>query len=159
MCLISSFIHLYNELTRFQGLVIWSVLDPSNPFITPTIAPFIIGLAYCLMVWGFAHLTMSTNLAKDLGCRLVATMFYGSEAFTYKGYWWISLFVNIPATFFATCFYEVVFRDSLDRIGLGHAGHEDGEEGLVRHLERTGMMESRDRLLMGKVQSQNSRSY
>jgi hypothetical protein len=103
------------------------------------------------MIWGFAGISMSTNLAKDLGCRLVATIFFGSEAFTYRSYWWISLFVNIPATFFATCYYELVMRDSLDKIGLGHANHEDGEEGLVRHLTKTGMMEDHQAgLIRGK---------
>jgi glycerol uptake facilitator-like aquaporin len=61
-------------------------------------APFVIGLAYTLIIWDFAYITISTDLAKDLGCRLVATIFYGPKAFTYRSYWWISLFVNIPAT-------------------------------------------------------------
>lgn len=104
------------------------------------------------MIWGFAPISISTNLAKDLGCRIVAAIFYGSKAFTYRSYWWISLFVNIPATFFATCYYELVMRDSLDRIGLGHARHEDGEEGLTRHLTKTGMMENGSTgLLRGKA--------
>lgn len=68
-------------------------------------------------------------------------IFYGSDAFTYMSYWWIALFVNIPATILATCFYELVFRDSLDKIALGHAQHEDGEDGLVRHLSKTGLMD------------------
>jgi hypothetical protein len=109
------------------------------------------------MVWGFATITISTNLAKDLGCRLVATLFYGPEAFTYKSYWWIGMFINIPATIFATCFYELVFRDSLDKIGLGHAQHEDGEEGLVRHFSKTGMMDRGERLLRGKSHGRESR--
>jgi hypothetical protein len=105
------------------------------------------------MIWGFAPISMSTNLAKDLGCRIVATIFFGSKAFTYRSYWWISLFVNIPATLFATCYYELIMRDSLDKIGLGHAQHEDGEEGLAKHLTRTGMMPDNGTtgLLRGKV--------
>ncbi|MBO0797128.1 MAG: hypothetical protein J2P36_40130 [Ktedonobacteraceae bacterium] len=116
-------------------------MDPANPFITPNVAPFIIGLAYAVMIWGFAPVGISTNLAKDLGCRAVTTIFFGAEAWTYHTYWWVSLFVNIPATLFATCYYEMVLRDSLDRIGLGHAEHEEGEEGLVRHLSQAGLME------------------
>jgi len=92
------------------------------------------------MVWGFAEVTISTNLARDLGTRIVAAIFYGSEAFSYHNYWWISIFVNIFATLFATAFYEFAIRDSLDRIGSGRASHEDGDEGLVRHLTETGMM-------------------
>lgn len=45
--------------------------------------------------------------------------------------------MNIPATLFATGFYELLIRDSLNKIAKGHAAHEDGEDGLVRHLTRT----------------------
>jgi hypothetical protein len=124
-----------------QALVIWSVLDPSNPFIVPAGAPFVIGFAYATMIWGFATAGVSMNMAKDLGCRTVAAIFFGKEAWTYHNYWWISLFVNIPATLFATCYYELVFRDSLDKIGLGHAEHENGEEGLARHFAKTGLLD------------------
>lgn len=112
------------------------------------------------MVWGFSSLTISTNLARDLGCRLVATIFYGSDAFTYMSYWWIALFINIPATIFATFFYELVFRDSLDKIALGHGEHEDGEYGLVGHLSKTGLMDpDRGQILMRRKghTSQDSR--
>ena len=107
---------------------------------TPTAVPFTIGIAYAIMVWGFAPISISTNLAKDLGCRLVVTLFYGTKAWTYRSYFWISLFVNIPATLFATCYYELVLRDSLDRIGMGKAKHEDGEYGLTRHFTKTGQI-------------------
>lgn len=71
---------------------------------SPYSAPFIIGLAYGNMVWGFADITISTNLARDLGTRLVALIFYGREAFTYMGYAPIAILVNVPATLFATAF-------------------------------------------------------
>jgi len=45
--------------------------------------------------------------------------------------------VNIPATLFATGFYELVVRDSLNKIAKGHASHEEGDDGLVRHLTKT----------------------
>ncbi|KAF2402289.1 aquaporin-like protein [Trichodelitschia bisporula] len=131
-------------VASFIGLVIWAVLDPANPFVTPSAAPFIIGIAYACMVWGFSSFSISTNLARDLGCRLVAAMFYGRNAFSYKNYWWIGMFVNIPATFFATGYYELVLRDSLDRIGLGHAQHEDGDEGLVTHFAKHGLIRDVD---------------
>jgi hypothetical protein len=121
-------------------VVIWAVLDPANPFVSPAGAPFVIGLAYATMVWAFADITIGTNMARDLGARLVALIFYGREAFTYRSYSWIPILVNIPATLFATTFYELVLRDSLNVIGKGHALHEDGEEGLTRHLTNAGMM-------------------
>ena len=33
-----------------QGIVIWTCLDPANPFVTPSLAPFAIGLVYGAMV-------------------------------------------------------------------------------------------------------------
>jgi hypothetical protein len=122
-------------------------------------APFVIGIGYALMVWGFAPISISTNLAKDVGCRAVATLFYGSEAWTYRSYFWISMFVNIPATLFATCYYELVLRDSLDHIGRGHVSHEDGEDGLVRHLTRTGMMEEPRSIRTGSGSQENIVRY
>lgn len=53
------------------------------------------------MVWAFADITISTNLARDLGPRIVAAIFYGGEAFSYMNYSWIAILVNIPATLFA----------------------------------------------------------
>lgn len=102
----------------FIGLVIWSVLDPANPFVSPAGAPFTIGLAYTTMVVAFATVTISTNLARDLGTRMVAAgktiithregiyanhhqAFLSTAAFTYKSYSWIGILVNVPATLFA----------------------------------------------------------
>ena len=63
----------------YKGIVIWAALDSANPFISPASAPFVIGLAYAAMIWGFADVTISTNLARDLGTRIVAAIFYGGE--------------------------------------------------------------------------------
>lgn len=71
--------------------------------------------------------------------RIVAAIFYGGEAFSYHHYSWISILVNVPATLFATGYYELLMRDSLQKIGKGHAVHEDGEEGLALHLTKSGI--------------------
>lgn len=89
------------------------------------------------MIWGFADITISTNLARDLGTRIVAAIFYGGEAFSYKNYSWIAILVNVPATLFATGYYEMVLRDSMQKIAKGAAVHEGGEGGLELHLTRT----------------------
>jgi len=121
----------------FIGIVIWSCLDPANPFVTPVSVPWTIGFAYTAMIIGFAANSISTNLARDLGTRIVAAIFFGKEAFTYgNGYSWIAILVNVPATIFATGYYELLLRDSLQKLAQGHGVHEDGEEGLVRHLTR-----------------------
>lgn len=123
----------------YIGIVIWACLDPANPFVTPVSVPFTIGIAYAVMVWGFAGNSISTNLARDLGTRIVAAIFFGKEAFTFdNGYPWISILVNVPATIFATGYYEFLMRDSLQKISQGHAEHEEGEEGLTRHLTNVG---------------------
>lgn len=106
-----------------SSIVIWSVLDPANPFVTPASAPFVIGLAYANMVWGFANVTISTNLARDLGTRIVAAIFYGGDAF--DSYSAIAILVNVPATLFATLVYEIVLRDSFAIIAKGHNVHEE----------------------------------
>jgi glycerol uptake facilitator-like aquaporin len=62
------------------------------------------------MIWGFANLTISTNLARDLGTRIVAAIFYGGDAF--NDYAAIAILVNVPATIFATGVYEMIMRDS-----------------------------------------------
>ena len=93
------------------------------------------------MVWGFADISISTNLARDLGTRIVSAIFFGGESFSYHhGYSWISILVNVPATIFATGYYELLMRDSLKKIGAGHAVHEHGEEGLNRHISRKGVI-------------------
>lgn len=91
------------------------------------------------MIWGFADLGISTNLARDLGTRIVAAIFYGGEAFSYHNYSWIAILVNVPATIFATGYYEFLMRDSLQKISKGHAVHEGGEDGLALHLTKSGI--------------------
>lgn len=122
----------------FIAVIIWACIDPANPFVSPAGAPFAIGLAYGAAVWGFADITISTNLARDLGTRIVAAIFFGKEAFTYMGYTPIAVLANIPATLFATGYYEFLMRDSLMSISKGHTSHKEGDEGLVRHLSRAG---------------------
>ena len=107
----------------YIGLVIWACLDPANPFISATAAPFAIGMSYATMVWAFADISISTNLARDLGTRIVAAIFFGGEVFSYYHYSWIAILVNVPATIFATGYYEFLMRDSLSKIGKGHAVH------------------------------------
>ncbi|KAH8816336.1 aquaporin-like protein [Xylogone sp. PMI_703] len=122
----------------YIGIVIWAVIDPANPFITPSAAPWVIGLAYANMVWGFADITIATNLARDLGTRIVAAIFFGGDAF--GKYAAIAILVNIPATFFATVVYEIIQRDSFAIIAKGHNVHEDGDDGLMGHLTKTGTL-------------------
>ncbi|ORY84473.1 aquaporin-like protein [Protomyces lactucae-debilis] len=119
----------------FLGMVIWSVLDPANPFIAPASAPWAIGLAYTAMVIGFASITISTNLARDLGTRMVAAAFLSTDAFTYKSYSWIGILVNVPATLFSVAYYEFVMKDTMTHIAEGHLSHPDEHE--AKHYNET----------------------
>jgi hypothetical protein len=78
-------------------------------------------------------------MARDLGTRMVAAIFFGPEAFT--SYSAISILVSIPATLFATGYYELVLKDSFLWIARGHASHSEGDEGLMKHISRVGMVE------------------
>jgi hypothetical protein len=69
----------------------------------------------------------------------VAAIFFGGDAF--NRYAPIAILVNVPATLFATLVYEIILRDSFAIIAKGHNVHEDGEEGLTRHLTKTGTLE------------------
>ncbi|KAK6856713.1 hypothetical protein PG995_006900 [Apiospora arundinis] len=123
------------------GLVIWACIDPANPFVSHTTIPLTIGLAYAAMIWGFADITIAANMARDLGTRMVAAIFFGRETFTHMNYSPVAILANIPATFCATAVYELLMRDSMSIIGKGHAVHEDGDEGLLRHFSKSGMMD------------------
>lgn len=132
------------------AIIIWSCLDPANPFMSPTVVPWAIGLGYAVMVWGFAGNTISTNLARDLGPRLVDLIFFGKGAFTLdNGYSWISILVNVPATLFGTAYYEMVIRDSIIAVAKGDKRYEGGEEGM-REFVRT---VTRDEAVAGAMSS------
>lgn len=110
----------------FIGFVIASVvLDPANPFISPSVAPFALGLTYASMIIGFGTMTISTNLARDLGPRMFAAIIWGREVFTFENYSGISILVNIPATLMSFAYYHFVFLDSTSLISAGHATHPD----------------------------------
>lgn len=110
------------------------------------------------MIWGFAGVTIATNTARDLGTRIVAAIFYGggehhqttkipcsiiltSLTDAFNRYSAIAILTNIPATLFATAVYEFILKDSFAIIAKGHNIHEDGEEGLARHLTKVGTLD------------------
>lgn len=123
-------------VSAIVSTVIWGCIDPANPFITPVLMPCIIGIAYAAMIWGFGANTISMNMARDLGTRIVAAIFFGRQAFSYLNYCSIAIFVNVPAYIFGAAYYEYIMRDSLRLIHAGHAQHKDGEDGIIRHLSK-----------------------
>ncbi|KAH8807809.1 aquaporin-like protein [Xylogone sp. PMI_703] len=129
-------------ISSFISLVIWATLDAANPFVSPTGAPFVIGMAFSVMIWGFADITISANMARDLGTRIVAAIFFGGDAFTYRHYSWIGILTTIPASVFGTSLYELVMKDSIANIAKGLATHSDGKDGLARHFSLLDTLEN-----------------
>ncbi|ESZ92422.1 hypothetical protein SBOR_7181 [Sclerotinia borealis F-4128] len=122
----------------FVGIVIWACLDPMNPFVSAASVPWVIGLGYATMIWGFADVTIELNSSRDLGARIVAAIFFGGDAFPV--YSLIPIFTSIPAMLFGTALYEMIQRDSFGVIAKGHNVHEKGEEGIMKHLSKNGAL-------------------
>jgi len=107
----------------FIGLVIWATVDPTNVFVPPSSAPFVVALAYAVAIWGFGTAGLATNTARDLGARFLVMTVWGIEAAGGR-FAAIAALTNIPATIFAAGLYEIFLADSdkaLPRASLEHA--------------------------------------
>jgi len=60
------------------ALVIWGSLDPTNPIVPPPLIPFVIAIAYAVVIWGFAVPAIALNTARDVGARLLAITYWGT---------------------------------------------------------------------------------
>lgn len=103
------------------GLVIWGALDPTNQMIPPAAAPWLVGMAYAVAVWGYSPTAIAANTARDVGGRLMAMTIWGSNASggTYAA---IAALTNIPATILAALIYEL-FLGSATRTLTSHHIH------------------------------------
>ncbi|KAF7336137.1 Aquaporin-like protein [Mycena venus] len=97
------------------AMVIFGAIDPSNVLVPPSGAPFLIALAYGVMIWGFSAVGLAANTARDLGGRFAAMTIWGTAAAGPSGYSAITALTNIPATILAYIVYELMFVDS-DRV-------------------------------------------
>ena len=95
----------------FIALVIWACLDPSNFFAPPAASPWIIGLTYSVVVWGYAPNGLATNAARDLGARLMAMTIWGKGA-SGGNYAAISALTNIVSVWVGVVIYEFILADS-----------------------------------------------
>ncbi|KAG6908333.1 hypothetical protein DXG01_005244 [Tephrocybe rancida] len=118
----------------FISLAIWASLDSSNALIPPTVAPFVVAVAYGTAIWGFSLPGLVANSGRDIGGRLMAMTIWGSKA-AGGPYSAISALTNIPATLFGAFLYEFFLTDS-DRV-VSHAAYEFGvaHASHRRHLE------------------------
>ncbi|KAI0768697.1 aquaporin-like protein [Trametes elegans] len=94
------------------GLVIFACTEPGNNLSTPTTMPWLISLAYGVVVWGFAPVGLAANAARDLGGRFAAMTLFGRAA-SGGNYAALAALTNIPATLLAGVFYEFVLNDSM----------------------------------------------
>ncbi|PWN50989.1 aquaporin-like protein [Violaceomyces palustris] len=93
------------------SLVIWANLDGSNPFTGPQVAPYTIGLAYGVIVWGFSSANVATNTARDLGSRFACGVLWGQDCFPAK-YSALTALTNIPATLVGVSIYTFFLSDT-----------------------------------------------
>lgn len=117
----------------FLALIIWGAMDPTNFFVPPPVAPWLIGLAYGVMIWDFAPAALSANTARDVGARLMAITIWGTKANGGK-YAAISALTNIPATLLATLVYEIVFTDSSRVLPMAQQDFLDGHKAHLDHV-------------------------
>ncbi|KAH7884725.1 aquaporin-like protein [Phlebopus sp. FC_14] len=138
---------LLNEfMTDFVlGLTIFGCLDPTNHFIPPVVAPWLIGFTYSVAIWGYSPTSIAANTARDLGGRLMALTIWGAQASGGR-YAAISALTNIPATILAGTVYELFLGSSTRTLSPNHINflsahkkyYEDNHlapEGYLRALE------------------------
>jgi len=118
----------------FLGLIIWGSMDPTNYFIPPPAAPWVIAFAYAAMIWGFSPGALAANAARDVGGRIMALMIWGPAAAGGK-YAAIAALTNIPATLFAILVYELIFTDSSRVITSAQQDFLNGHRAHLTHKE------------------------
>ncbi|KAG8857996.1 hypothetical protein FRB96_005487 [Tulasnella sp. 330] len=102
-----------NEIwaTTILAIMIFTVLDMSNPFISYPSAPALIGVSYACIIWGYSPVSLVLNTARDLGGRFVARIFFGSGAFPAK-YTALAVFTNILGTIIGGAIQILLLADS-----------------------------------------------
>jgi len=103
------------------ALTIWGCMDPTNFFCPPAAIPFVIGITYATVIWGFSPIGLAANSARDIGSRLMVLCIWGTKA-SGGPYAAISALTNIPATLLAAAIYDFLLRDC-DRV-VPHAQRE-----------------------------------
>lgn len=125
----------YVLVNEFMGgfliaVAIFSILDPSNIFISIPIAPFLIGCTYFVTIISFSSQSLSLNTARDLGGRFAAGIIWGRGAFP-PAYSALAALTNILSTLCGAAFQILILSDSTRPIvnsppGQGHAGGKGG---------------------------------
>lgn len=93
------------------AIVVFSVLDPSNIFVAPAGAPFVIGFAYFVVISCFASNGVALNTARDLGGRLAAACIWGRKCFPAR-YTALAALTNILASLVGGAFQTFILSDT-----------------------------------------------
>ncbi|GAA5914039.1 hypothetical protein JCM5296_003839 [Sporobolomyces johnsonii] len=118
----------FNEFiaNMFLSILVFSVLDACNFFVSLASAPFIIGLGYAVIIWGFAPNSVSLNAARDLGGRFACGAFYGRQCFnTSSGYTAIAALTTIPASLLGAAIQILLLSDSARMIVNAPPSHAE----------------------------------
>jgi len=118
------------------GVAIWACLDPTNFLVSPTTAPWIIGLTYAMAVWGYSPVGLAANTARDLGGRLAVLTIWGRAA-SGGSYAAIAALTNIPATICGVLFYELMITDSSRVITAAYVEVLAGHRAHAEHNQDT----------------------
>jgi len=130
------------------GLAIFACLDPTNLLVPPPMAPWVIGFAYGMIVWGFSVNGIAANAARDVGGRLVAVSVWGTQA-SGGAYAAIAALTNIPATILAALYYNIFLADTQRVVNPAQKVFRDAH---LAHELRT------DRIRTGENMSETSGS-
>ncbi|KAK4687557.1 hypothetical protein P7C73_g2567, partial [Tremellales sp. Uapishka_1] len=90
-----------NELmiTIVLAIIVFTVIDSTNAFVSISSGPWIIGAAYLAIIVAFANDTAALNTARDFGGRLACMAIFGRGAFnSNKSYAALACLTNILGT-------------------------------------------------------------
>ncbi|GAA5823546.1 hypothetical protein JCM5353_006300 [Sporobolomyces roseus] len=97
----------------FLAILVFSVLDACNFFVTLSSAPFVIGAGYAVVIWGFSINSVALNNSRDLGGRIACSIVYGRQCFTaHSGYTAIAALTTFPATIIGAGIQTLLLSDS-----------------------------------------------
>ncbi|GAA5929146.1 uncharacterized protein JCM15063_004065 [Sporobolomyces koalae] len=105
----------FNEFigNTFLAILVFSVLDACNFFVSLSSAPFVIGLGYAMVIWGFSINSVALNNARDMGGRIACGILYGRQCWTASsGYTAIAALTTFPATIFGALIQTLFLSDS-----------------------------------------------
>ncbi|GAA5994908.1 hypothetical protein JCM5350_006609 [Sporobolomyces pararoseus] len=123
----------FNELigNTFLAILVFSVLDACNFFVSLSTAPFVIGMGYAMVIWGFSINSVALNNARDMGGRMACAIVYGRQCYTaYPGYTALAALTTFPATILGAGIQTLFLSDSARMIVNAPPSHAAAVDAL-----------------------------